>query len=155
MKSFTKVIAASILCLIFMVSVSPSALGGDGTYTEGTPDKLTLNAVFQYNETSFNPNAAWEGAFTRASQLLYNSTDGQVQIGTVNFYNNCKIADDKADIRIKSGKGTAAANLGGLGTKGLNIDVYNDTHTQNVAAARGQFGIVHEFGHFVFGLYDE
>jgi uncharacterized protein YegL len=155
MKILRKIIVVLVVFVMLVIPTTQIAYGGDGGYTEGTPDKLTLNAMFQYQESEFNPNTAWEGAFDRASTLLYNSTDGQVQIGTVNFYNNCPQAYNKADILIHSGSGGGASHMGGLGTSGRNIDLYNDTHTQDVAAARGQFGIVHELGHFVFGLYDE
>ncbi|MCK4303685.1 MAG: VWA domain-containing protein, partial [Candidatus Eisenbacteria sp.] len=155
MKNRRKLLVVVIVSGLLMVLATPVVQGGEGIYTEGTPDKLTLNAVFMYNETDFNPNTAWEGAFTRASQLLYNATEGQVQIGTVNLYNNCPEVHNKADVMINSGSGGASAHVGGLGTNGLHVYVYNDTHTQNVATARGQFGIVHEFGHYVFALYDE
>ena len=96
-----------------------------------------------------------QNAFTRASQLLYNSTDGQLQIGVVNFYNNCPEAERKADFLIWEGAGVAAAHVGGLGKPNRNVYVYDGTHTRNDAAARGHFGIVHELGHYVFKLYDE
>lgn len=141
---------------LLMALTAPAVWGGEGTYNEGTPDKLTLNVVFMYPETAFNPNTDWQNAFTRASQLLYNSTDGQVQIGTVNFYNNCPEMSDKADFLIHSGEGRGyVTGLGGLGTRGVAVHLYDGTHTKNVAAARGHFGIVHELGHYVFALHDE
>jgi Mg-chelatase subunit ChlD len=134
---------------------SLEANAGGGTYVDGSPDLLTLNVLFEFDTSaSFDPNSAWEGAFNRASELLFNATDGQVQIGTVNFYNNCPQVVDQADVLIQSGSGGASAHVGGLGDDGLHVYVYNDTHSQDVATARGHFGIVHEFGHYVFGLYD-
>lgn len=155
MKRLIRLLMVGVVLAALMALITPVVWGGEGTYNEGTPDTLTLNAIFMYEETDFNPNTDWENAFTRASQLLYNSTDGQVQIGTVNFYNNCPEAYNKADFLIHAGTGGAAAHVGGLGTPGRNVDVYDGTHTRNEAAARGQFGIVHELGHYVFALYDE
>lgn len=144
-----------IVLLVTLGLNSLEANAGGGTYTDGSPDLLTLNVLFEFDTSAdFDPNSAWEGAFNRASELLFNATDGQVQIGTVNFYNNCPQVVDQADVVIQSGSGGASAHVGGLGGDGLHVYVYNDTHSQDVATARGQFGIVHEFGHYVFGLYD-
>lgn len=140
---------------LLMILNYTSVFAGDGTYNPGSPDKIDLSVVFEFEVTDFDPNPPWEGALTRASELLYNSTDGQVQLGIVNFYNNCPAKYDEADILIRSGTGGALANRGGLGTSGTHMFFYNDTHTQNVPSVRGQFGIVHEIGHYAFALYED
>ncbi|MGH2543105.1 MAG: vWA domain-containing protein, partial [Ardenticatenaceae bacterium] len=153
-----KQLALAVWLIVALLLLLPlqRAYAGEGPYDEGSPDKLTLNTVFQFDVSpDFNPNSDWEGTFNRASELLYNATDGQLQIGTVNFYNNCPQAYDQADVLIHSGDDGASANVSGLGTPGLHANMYHDTHTQNVASARGHFGLTHELGHYVFGLYDE
>ena len=154
-KKLTRLILLVMLTAgLFVVSYDTSH-AGDGTYKPGSPDKLTLNVLFDFEGADFDPNTAWEEALTRTSELLYNSTDGQLQIGTINFYNNCSQMRDKADIIVQSGSGGASAHVGGLEDNNLHVFVYNDTHSQNTAATRGHFGMVHELGHYVFGLYDE
>lgn len=155
MKTLQKSLVIVTVVALLVLPTLQTAYGGSGTYNPGTPDKLTLNVIFQYNEATFNPNPTWEAAFTRASKLLYNSTDGQVQIGTVNFINHCPGANSSADVQIQPGSGGASAHRPGLGTSGRSIFVYEDTHSLDQPTARGHFGIVHEIGHYVFALYDE
>jgi hypothetical protein len=82
----------NLLTVMALLAVTVLLLGGNvhagsGTYTDGTPDRLTLNVNFEFDVSpNFNPNINWENTLTRASALLYNSTDGQLQIRTVNFY---------------------------------------------------------------------
>ncbi len=154
MKKSVAILFTIIVICSLSASINPAS-AGTGTYNQGTPDKLTLNVVFQFNVEEFNPNQPWQDTFTRASELLYNSSEGQLQIGTINFYNNCPQKNNDADILINSGTGRASAHIGGLGTSGLHVTVYNDTHTQDIPSVRGHFGVVHEFGHYVFALYDE
>jgi Mg-chelatase subunit ChlD len=150
-----KIVKWIILLIVLMSMGSTPVKAGDGTYNVGTPDTITLNVVFEFDlGNNFNHNATWEGVFTRASELLFNSTDGQIQIGTVNFYNNCPEALDQADVVVHSGSGGASAHVSGFGVRGQHINIYNDTHSQNQANARGHFGVVHELGHYLFGLYD-
>ena len=145
-----------ILAFSFLPNVMPYRVyAGDGIYADGDPDKLTLTVLFQFdNQDNFDPNTAWESAFSRASELLYNATDGQLQIGEIIFYQNCPEMRDKADILIQSGSGDARAHVEGLGNNGAHVFLFNDRHSQNLDSGRGHFGIVHEFGHYVFGLYD-
>jgi hypothetical protein len=69
-KRTTFPIVAATLGLLTILTTQV-VWGGGGTYNEGTPDKLTLNVVFEYNEASFNPNATWEGVFTLMSGHLW------------------------------------------------------------------------------------
>ena len=103
---------------------------------------------------SFNPSTIWEESFTKASELLYNATDGQVQLGTIDFYNNCPEVAATADIVIEKGSGGASAHAGGLGTNGRHLYLKSDTHWKDEPGNRGYVGIVHELGHYVFSLLD-
>ena len=111
----SKFIQSAIFVLFLTALLAPASTGlaGEGKYNEGSPDKIDLSAVFVYQEPDFNPNSDWEGAFTRASELLYHSTNGQVQLGTINFYNNCPQVVNKADVIIHPGEGGASAHVGG------------------------------------------
>lgn len=146
------VIALGAMCLCF----PPAARAGDGVVAGGTPNRLTLSVASSFDTSAdFRPSGVWEGAFTRASELLYNSTEGQVQIDEVSFYNNCPEVHERADIIIHPGSDRASAHVGGLGTSGRHIFLYDQLHRRNEAAARGHFGVVHELGHYAFGLFDE
>ena len=99
-----RIMVAAILLLTLGLD-SLVAFAGGGTYEGGDPDLLTLNVLFEFDTSAnFDPNSSWEGAFNRASELLYNATDGQVQIGTVNFYNNCPQVVDQDRQRMSSDK---------------------------------------------------
>ncbi|MBN1669046.1 MAG: hypothetical protein JW862_18275, partial [Anaerolineales bacterium] len=154
-KRLRKSIGLAFLILLLALIQPDTILAGEGVYEAGDPDKLTLNVLFQFDSSAnFNPNPEWEAVFNKASQLLYNSTDGQLQIGTINFYNNCEQVTPQMDVLIQSGAGGASAHVEGMGVTGLHIFVYQDTHSQDVPAARGHFGVVHELGHYLFGMYD-
>lgn len=154
--------AVSVCTIVVMIMGSPPVHAGDGNYNDGTPDTLDLNVLFTSDVSpEFNPNTAWEGAFSRASELLYNATDGQVQLGTIAFYNACPSMFNRADIRIQKGEGRANAHPNGLTTvstrgakPGWRVLLYNDTNSANTPDNRGHVTIVHELGHYVFGLYD-
>lgn len=58
---------------------------GEGNIVVEEPHKLNLNLLFEY-DVDYGVLDIWEEAFNRASKLLYNSTEGQMRIGTVNVY---------------------------------------------------------------------
>ena len=68
--------------------------------------KVSLNVLFLYNETDL---VGWQPVFTEASKLLFNATEGNLQIGEVNFFAACQPAKDDADIWIATGTGGASA----------------------------------------------
>lgn len=113
--------------------------------------KVDLNVLFLYNETGLS---SWKPVFTEASKLLYNATEGHLQFGTINFYVACQPAKDRGDIWITTGTGGASANVNGCGTDGLHVFLSN-IHKRTDATAHGQLGMVHELGHYIFGLSDE
>ncbi|MEZ4864461.1 MAG: VWA domain-containing protein [Caldilineaceae bacterium] len=150
------VLLINILQMMFSGQVSAKPHEGEGKYKDGNPDTIDLSVLFMFDTTpDFNPNSAWEGTFTRASELLYNATDGQVQLGEIALYNNCPFMMDKADILVHPGAGRASAHPAGLGNPGWHTFLYNDTNSQNISSDRGHVTVVHELGHYVFELYDE
>jgi hypothetical protein len=132
------------MCLSLLL-VSPSQ-AGSGRIEDG---KLDLSVMFAYYEPT--PNE-WKPVFDEASRLLYNATNGQLQLGTIRVL-NCTYDKDQADIWIRDNNAGAFATVLGLGGEG---HIYlSQTHKSTSGAALGQFGVVHELGHYVFGLFDE
>lgn len=150
--------AILICCGLFSVDAEANLplYAGGGQYNPGSPDTIDLNVAFAFDiSPEFNPNKDWENTLTESSKLLYNATDGQVQLGKINLYNNCPFIADKADIFIRSGSGRASAPLGALRTPSKYITLFHDTDSQNTQANRGHVTVVHELGHYVFFLLDE
>jgi hypothetical protein len=135
-------ILLACLCLI----LPSSAQAGSGNIEDG---RLNLSVMFTYYEP--NPHG-WKPVFDEASKLLYNATNGQLQLGTIRVL-NCAYDKDDADIWIRDNNAGAFATVLGLGGEG---HIYlSQTHKSTEGASLGQFGIVHELGHYVFGLFDE
>lgn len=140
-----------LLCFFLLFWLAPGEGAGEEIIVSGTPHKLNLSVAFLYEEA--NPDD-WEPVFTEASKLLYNATEKQMQLGTVMVFNNCPNAKDTADILILNDTSGARANLLGLGKDGKHVWI-SQTHKSTSGTAIGQFGIVHELGHYVYNLLDE
>lgn len=158
-NGFSILIAGLFLCGL---PISP-AWGGEGTITAGTPSKITMNVLFMYDEACFHSNATpkcpeWEKLFKEGSRLLYDATQKQVRFEKIKLMNNCNNASAKADVQIYNDNQGANAHVGGFGTSGLRIRL-SQTHktvtTGTTPGTRGQVGLVHEMGHYFFGLLDE
>jgi hypothetical protein len=135
---------AGIVCCLGL-NVMPLQAGTGGI----SGNKVNLSVQFTYRET--DPDA-WRALFEEANHLLYNATNGQLQLGTIRV-NNCGGAREESDIWIQNNNSGAFANILGLG--GLGHIYLSQTHKSTTEPALGQFGLVHEFGHYGFGLYDE
>ena len=120
-----------ILVFLMMSFVFPDSVFAGGGYVEegnndlDIPHKLNLNVLFLYDATPPNVEG-WRDAFNEASKLLYNSTEGKMQIGTVNVYINDLSAQDFADIWISEENGRASARVGGLEGEGKILLYQND-----------------------------
>lgn len=149
----------SLIAAIILLLLLSSVDAGDGTYTDLSPDQIDLHVMFMYDEACFaGANCAeWETLFKEGSKLLYDASERQIRISTIYFYNNCPDASNKADVKIYDDTNLANAHPGGLGKSGYRIRL-SQTHktvTTSGAGDRGQFGLVHELGHYAFGLSDE
>jgi len=152
---------AGILALLLVVCavaiiVTRTTWAGTGTVVPGTPDYVNLNLYYTYAEP--NPTIM-RNAFQEASRLLYNSTNGQMQLGTIRVSTNSAF-QNKADVWVNSGADGAYTAVAGLGTPGAHTTLFVNRHRWTaedgpLGNERGQFGIVHEFGHYGFSLYDE
>ena len=121
--------------------------------------------------------------FERASQLLWNATEQQMRFGTVRLTNDASLSG-KADFWVrfidgpantigKTSDEGAEANALGWDSLGKNIKIVQEVHvcdgeivgtpgdtTDLFRRCKGQdtngaLGIVHELGHYLFGLGDE
>jgi hypothetical protein len=149
-----------LMIVVLLAGLAVPVYAGDGSWTKGTPNTIDLHVVFLYDEACFRTASCpeWETLFKESSKLLYDATQKQVSISKVKFYNNCPEANSKADIQVHNDTQGASADTGGLGKKGWYIRI-SQTHktvtTGAVNGDRGQFGVVHELGHYAFGLLDE
>ncbi|MEW6073653.1 MAG: VWA domain-containing protein, partial [Planctomycetota bacterium] len=135
-----------LLALAFAL-LARGARAGEGELAEG---RLDLLVYFTYPEAD---PAGWEPVFTEYSKLLLNATEGGVQLGTVRFTVGPDLMD-QADIWVLDGFSGARAHLSGLGVPGRHITI-SQVHRSTGGAALGQFGLAHETGHYVWGVYDE
>jgi len=120
---------------------------GTGTIEDG---RLDLLVYFAYDETD---PASWEPVFAEYSRLLANATEGQLQLGTVAF-TTCEFQKSLADVWVLDDFSGARSHLNGLGVAGRHMTI-SQTHKSTGGFALGQFGLVHETGHYVWGVYDE
>ena len=135
-----------VLCLFGLSGGSPAA-AGEGELVDG---RLDLLVYFAYDE---DEPAVWEPVFTEYSKLLSNATEGGVQLGTVRF-TTCAELMDQADIWVLDDFSGARAHLNGLGVPGRHMTI-SQLHESTGGSALGQFGLAHETGHYVWGVYDE
>ncbi len=119
---------------------------GNGYYSPST-QTFNLYVSFRYDATS--QLTRWQTWFTWASEMLDMATDGRFRIGRVVYVNNETATDVLgADIRISLGNWAHTKDLDGFGVSG-SIMTIGDLNL-------GQPGLlVHELGHYAFGLWDE
>ena len=130
---------------------------GKGTFENG---KFTLHLSFQYTPSNWNQEIElWQRAIGRASEMLYNATNGQMQFGTIKVFSNVGGGSDDADIwlfgpedsrptgvPLPSGHHVSIDKI--FGTPGFHMQLANHERFQ-------PFIILHEFGHYGLGLGDE
>jgi hypothetical protein len=145
-----------LLVVFSIVFISVPGQSGTGTFNTGTPHYIIYNLYYDYTPTDME---VMRNTFEEASRLLYNSTNGQVQIGEVRVSTHTAF-QNQADVWVNSGADDASAAIGGLGYGGAHITLFEDRHRWNaedgpLSNERGYFGVIHETGHYAFNLYDE
>jgi hypothetical protein len=103
-----------ILVFLMMSFIFPDYIfAGLGIIKETDEDDETealykLNLILLVNyDASDERIGEWEDKFNEASELLYNSTEGKMQIGTIKVFVNQPLVENIADIVIKhKGGGT-------------------------------------------------
>jgi len=142
------------LYLFIAALLCPSrAWCGSGTYNPvaGNPAELQLKVNIEFVDKP----EEWKPLFNAASRLLFDATEKQVKISKVTFYNDCQQVADDSDIRIFQGPSSASTFPDGLGNRGYAIFLSPLHKTVNTDSFRGELGLVHELGHYVFALLDE
>lgn len=117
-------------------------------------NKLNLSVYFKSSVNAARLND-WKSMFAKANSLLWNATEGRLQLGTITIFNGgCEPAKDDIDIVVGGSPGDAESNSNGLGEPGAHIFL-SESHYQTTSAFAGHFTLIHEIGHYVFNLEDE
>lgn len=125
---------------------------GIGFY-DAAMNKFDLVLSMQYDASQpdlsgIDDLTRWRHSFQAASELLFDATDGQHQLGRIYVCNN-STGSHIADAWLHdTGTGAEANGYAVLGTAGIHM-VFGETERFR------PFVIIHEFGHHVYGLYDE
>lgn len=154
-----KLLSTALILLLLISASSGAAQAGNGTVKDGV-----INLTVKIEDNVKEDSAITDNIisrFTEASKLLYNATAKQNRFGTINIVvpSSWSKPDgaqdpgdldlDKVDVKVVNGKvGNAnVSTFGGTGNINLGIQV--------LARKTGGKTIVHEFGHYGYGLYDE
>lgn len=89
----------------------------------------------------------WERSFRRASEILFDASDGQMQLGRVYVANN-SAGSAEADGYLLPEEGTSSSSVDALGAPGLHMNLKADEKNK-------PYIVIHEFGHYGLGVYDE
>lgn len=155
--SLRKVTLSVVLALILAatssgLSGSPSS-AGSGELADG---KFDLSLSVRFDATDAELQEVRE-KFQQASELLYDATDGQHEFGEIRTCNNSR-GGRNADIWLRDdGIRSYVPNpIPGLGNAGSQIHLSTKNLLDDVSAdADGRHVLVHEFGHYAYGIYDE
>lgn len=116
---------------------------GKGFYKDG---RLHLYVSFHY-EPSKRRRDQWEESFLFASRLLFEASQGQMRLGPVYFATE-SAGSSGVDAWLHEERGSSQSNIDGLGKPNLNMELRHDER-------RKPYVILHELGHYAFGLHDE
>jgi uncharacterized protein YegL len=129
---------------------------GKGTFDLGTR-KFNLILSVRYSKSSFNDDDTlwledleqWRLDFQRASELLYDATDGKHQLGDILVCTD-SMGDQIADAYLMFTNGTSESSVlvSGLGTLNVQMLIGHDDNIHPII-------IVHEMGHYIYGLRNE
>lgn len=133
---------------------------GTGKFDSNTGKfNLTVNVDYQFGPAQLISDAQltalWKPAFQKASELLYAATGGRHQLGVIQVCNSQNnLGNDVADVNLivgtvgDSDAGGGWATLGPSPTIGRHMIIHNDISSRPTV-------IVHELGHFIYGLRNE
>lgn len=117
---------------------------GTGRYKDGKFD-LILSIRHDADDTRI---LQWERSFRRASEILFDATEGQMQFGKL-FVGKNSVGSQEADMWLMNEEGTSSTQVVySLGDSGVHITLKSDEKNK-------PFVIIHEFGHYALGLFDE
>lgn len=129
----------------------PSAHSGGGTFQGG---KHNFCVSVRFNATP-EQLEKMRVAFSNASQVLADATDGQHQFGTIKIANNSG-ASQSAEFWVNPGEGRAYATLGNYGVRGEHVNMFFESNFNATYGADGDaYTIAHEHTHHSYGVADE
>ncbi len=148
---FIRSTAAALLPFLILVLCPTPFWGGTGTFKDGEFD-FCVSVRFEATEAQL---AQIRTAFTNASQILADATDGQHRFGTIKIVNNSG-ASQSAEYWVNPGAGRAYATQGKYGVRGEHVMLYFDSNFQALNGANGDaYTIAHEHAHHAYGVLDE
>ena len=120
-----------------------------GTFDAGSFD-FSVSVRFDANETQLEQIRT---AFSDASQILADATDGQHKFGTI------RIVNDSGDPRtaeywIHEQSGRASAPFAKYGLSGTHVNLYFPSNIGNSNAVDNAYTIAHEHIHHAYGIGD-
>lgn len=162
----TIVTALGLATCLLLARPAESGLGR----VYGQPGDQQLDLTVYFTETD-RTEQEWNDVYTRFetvfaaySDALYEATEGQLRLGTVTFTHD-ETLKATADVWVQPKAKGASATPNGLGIPGTHITIYEERHGCtgepggfggcSPADSRGQFGLLHESGHYLFNLDDE
>lgn len=90
----------------------------------------------------------WRASFQRASELLFDATDGQHQLGTLYVCNDSSGGRNADAWLLQEDGRSSAGGLGALGTETTHMTLYGDERHK-------PFVVLHELVHYLYGPADE
>lgn len=143
----------TLAALLAVVLCTDGARAGDGKYSTilGTWDfgvSMRFDATAQQIERT-------KTEFAKASDLIYDASDGQQEFGDVFVCNN-KGAGKAAEVWIlPPGTSWCSQAPGRFGVSGQHIEQCYDDMVYSNAKADGSWVVAHEWGHHAYGIKDE
>lgn len=133
------------ITIVLLVSAG-TAHAGNGSFTVSNGQTVNLTCFFDYNETAFG---VWQNQFLRSNALMWAATNGQLRFGRIQF-----VTDPSARQRADAIFGQKGSAYVSGDRKGTNLGT-----TDQLFFYKNEIGedmvVVHELGHYLFGLWDE
>jgi hypothetical protein len=108
--------------------------------------RFNLIVSLRHNASAARLNE-WQASFGRASELLFDATDGQHQFRDIYVCNNSS-GGRNADVWLLDEDGRSFSSVNALGSETAHMTLYGDERFK-------PFVVIHEFGHYGYGVYDE
>jgi len=162
MKTGKTPLLAALITAITFVPASQHLFAGKGGWDlqEKTLDlhlyltEKNSAQSLQFSTTDSSKMSYW---FNEASKKMWNATEGHLRLGTIYVYNQTQVGMEDIDLAFVQGPEYAWAHVNGMGRKGWRMEFgmsYDGTRFL-VPDRFIQSSLVHEFGHYGFGLWDE
>ena len=149
----SRLYSLSLVTLLAFGLATPDASAGDGKYSTllGTWD---FGVSMRFNATKQQLDRT-KLEFGKASDLIYDASDGQQEFGDVFVCNN-KGAGKAAEVWVlPPGTSWCSQAPGRFGVRGQHIEQCYDDMVFSNAKADGSWVVAHEWGHHAYGIKDE